>query len=57
MGEQEGLDYVNAEVDLVTLGCFGGSVLAHGLDAGVVKEDVELNFPRGELLDRRLDDR
>ena len=42
LGGEEGPDYVNAEVDLVALGCFGGSVFAHGLDAGVVEEDVEL---------------
>ena len=41
----------------MALGCFGGPVVAQGLDASVVEEDVELAFPGGELLDKGLDGR
>ena len=42
-------------MDFVALRCLGRPVIAQRLNAGVIKEDVELALSRGESLDGCLD--
>lgn len=54
--QEEHAQHVDAQVQLVALGCLGLALaVAEGLDRGVVEEDVQLGFSGFELLCGRLD--